>query len=455
MSEAVWLPALVVLAVGLILGLLLAFKLRSASPQKTVSDAADLELRLRDLEARRDDLFRRIRAADEDHLSADEKAALEEAAASTLRNLDALQKKAPAKRSTSTLKSQAPATDSEGLAPEASTPPPSRRNPLVTGLAIGGAMVIVIGLLVYWAVRDAQPEAGMGGPAAGQPGSSMEPPHEGQVQIPPELAAQIAQLQQQIVANPEDWMAKKQLALTYVAAGQFFEAFDQASQVLGQFPEDPDGLLVHGIVRLTMGQADQAIGLLDRVLAEHPDHRQALIYRGLALYQLGDVQQAMDTWDMGLQMAGGNDPEFQELLMMAQSGQSQPPAMGMSNEPGAAQNAPTAAPAPAPQASADGFSIELQLAAGAQPDPQAVLFIFLRPEGGGAPVAATRISSPTFPAAIALDASHSMMGAELPDRGILVARLDSDGNVTTSEATDLVAEVPAAKGQLTRLTLGQ
>ena len=454
MNEAIWLPALVVVSVGLILGLLLAFRLRTSSPRKTATNTADLELKLRDLEARRDDLFRRIRAADEDHLSPEEKSALEEAAALTLRDLDRLQKEIPGGRTRG--KDQHRDSDqSAHTGAEAAVeaePMASRRNPLLTGLAFGAIMVAVVGLLVYWAIRDAQPAPGMGGPPTAQAGSAMDPPHQGQVQVPPELAAQIADLQQQVVANPEDLMAKKQLALSYVAAGQFFEAFDQASQVLQQFPDDPDGMLVHGIVRLTMGQADQAVGLLDRVLAEHPDHRQALIYRGLALYQMGNVEQAMDTWDMGLQMAGGSDPEFEELLMMAQSGQSQPAGMTPPAPAATSQAPPTATVG---QVDPGVFSLQIELAAGAQPAPQAILFVFLRPEGGGPPVAATRISSPTFPLAIVLDASHSMMGAELPDKGILVARVDTDGNVTTSEATDLVAEVPAAKGQLTRLTLGQ
>ena len=107
------------------------------------------------------------------------------------------------------------------------------------------------------------------------------------------------------------------------------------------------------------------------------------------------------------------------------------------------------------EAKPDGFALQIELAPEAQLVPQAVLFVFLRPEGGGPPVAATRISSPTFPAGIVLDASHSMMGAELPERGILVARLDTDGNVTTSDPTDLVIETSASMGQVTRVTLGQ
>ena len=87
-----------------------------------------------------------------------------------------------------------------------------------------------------------------------------------------------------------------------------------------RLPDDPDALLVHGIVRVSMGQFEVGRDLLDRVLATYPDHQQALLYRGLALYQLGEVEQAVDTWQIGLEMAGGSDPDFEELLRMAESG---------------------------------------------------------------------------------------------------------------------------------------
>lgn len=450
MTEAMWLPALLVLSVGLILGLLLAFRLRGSSARPSRAETADLDLKLRDLEARRDDLFRRLQAADEDRISTEERASLEEAAAVTLREIDLLQERTPTADSPRSRPSVADDKDE----PAVPSPPGAHRS-LLTGLAIGAVMVLVVGVLVYWAVRDAQPSDGMGGPPAEQAGSpSTEPPHEGQIQVPPELAAQIAELQQRTIADPEDWMARKQLALTLVAAGQFFEAFDQASQVLRQFPDDPDGLLVHGVVRLTMGQADQSVQLLDRVLAEHPDHRQALIYRGLALYQLGNVEQALDTWDMGLQMAGGSDPELEELIMRARSGQLQATAGQPTQTPAA--GTPSAPPRDTAPPDVPGvFSLQIELASAAARDPNAVLFVFLRPEGGGPPVAATRITAPSFPVTITLDASHSMMGAELPDRGIMIARLDTDGNVTTSQTTDLVAELPASKGSVVRMVLGQ
>ena len=464
MIESTWLPGLVVLAAGLLVGLALAFRFRGegVKPTNSRSTPPDLSLKIRDLEARRDDLYRRIRAADEDKLGAEEVTALEGAAANTLRELDVLTGQLPPAAMQETAAKEKQEGDA-GSPTQTATEEPQRqtsrtKNPLLMGFAFGAAMVAVISLLVYWAVKDAQPSAPMG-PQPTQTSASGEPPHEGQVEVSPELAAQITDLQSQLVTDPQNWLAKKQLALSYVDAGQFFEAFSEASQVLQQFPDDPDGLLVHGIVRLTMGQAEQAVGLLDQVLAQHPDHRQALIYRGLALYQSGQVERALDTWEMGLQLVGGSDPELEELIHMAQSGATQPagmmPADHPSGSPPVPQSSAGAAGPATQELDPNGYSLSLDLASGVQVAPQSTLFIFLRPEAGGPPVAARRVTLPSFPVQIILGLDDSMMGAELPDSGILVARLDADGNVATSDASDLAVEVLATKGQRVSLTLGQ
>ncbi len=454
MNESIWLPGLVVLATGLFLGGILAIKMRGQGGQKNqkkaaAADSPDLLLKLRDLEARRDDLYRRIRAADEDKLSDEEIQALEDAAALTLRDIDLIQGEVPQKSRQAASRRVDVATDGESAPPQTEAKPRTR-NPLLVGFAFGAAMVAVVALLVYWAVEDAQPGPRMG-PQATPTEAAGEPPHEGQIEVPPEVTAQLADLQNRLVADPGDLLARKQLALTYVAAGQFFEAFNQASQVLQQAPEDPDGLLVHGIVRLTMGQAEQAVGILDQVLAQHPDHRQALIYRGLALYQSGEVGQALDTWDMGLQMAGGSDSEFEELIQMAQSGASQPAGMASPAPPNSASASRPAQPPVDP----NGYPMTIELAAGTSVAPQSTLFVFLRPEGSGPPVAARRITGPRFPVQISLGADDSMMGAELPVTGRLIAKVDTDGDIATTDPADLVAEVDASLGQPVRLTLAR
>lgn len=452
MNGATWLPSLVVLATGLGLGLLLAYRLRQASSASRAPESADLQLKIRDLEARRDDLYRRLRSADEDRLTAAEISALEESAARVLFQLNQLDRGRLEQASgTGDRSSETPSSSTVRSQSEARPPSPAHRrerSPLITGLAFAAGMVLVVAVLVYWAVRDAQPENQTGGSTATV--RTGDRPHEGQAQVPAELARQIADLDSRVAANPDDWQSRKQLASSLLAAGDFFEAFNQASQILQRLPEDPDGLFVHGVVRLTMGQSNQALELMDRVLAQHPDHKQALVYRGLALYQMGNVEQAQDTWETGLEMVGGRDPEFEELLAMARSG-TEPagPGVGSPNGSGNPQVA-----TPSRVGSEEGFALEVDLASGLLVPPGATLFVFLRTEDGGPPVAARRVVAPSFPAQITLTAADSMMGAELPESGTIVVRLDSDGTASTTSAEDLGVEAPATKGQTTRLTLG-
>lgn len=448
MNEMTWAPSLLVLAVGLATGIWLALRFRQQAAEKQ-AEAADIPLKIRDLEDRRDDLYRRLRAADEDNLSQAERDSLVDAAARTLMELDRLEGELPdtiAAPARPTARSTE-ADEIEAARPEgAATTRQSR--PMMTGALIGVAMVGIVALLVYFAVRDATPTAQqpMVQPA---PGTAEDPHSGGMAALPPELAAQVADLQTRIVNDPEDWTAKKQLSLLMLSAGQFFEAFSLAGEILQRFPEDPDALLVHGIVRVSMGQFDVGKDLLDKVLAAHPDHQQALLYRGLALYQMGQVDQAVDTWQIGLEMAGGSDPDFEELLAMAEAGVT----LG-GPAPQAAASTPTAT-TPA-VIDAGSYGIRLELEAGAVPPPGSTLFVFLREESGGAPVAATRVASPTFPLQVSLSASDSMMGGgTLPAKGILVARLDADGSVTTTDPGDLEVEAAASAGELTTVILSR
>lgn len=452
MNEMTWAPSLLVLAVGLATGVWLALRFRQQAAEKE-EVAADLSLEIRDLEDRRDDLYRRLRAAEEDNLSESERDSLVDAAARTLMELDHLQEQVPEVTSVETTPGEPSgrlAAHERDEVPLAAGDRPRQGRPMVTGVLIGGAMVGVVALLVYFAVKDATPTAQQ--PMVQAAPGVAEDPHSGQMTaLPPELAAQVADLEMRIVNDPEDWTAKKQLSLILLSSGQFFEAFTLAGEVLQRFPEDPDGLLVHGIVRVSMGQFEAGKDLLDRVLAAHPDHRQALLYRGLALYQLGRVEQAVDTWQIGLEMAGGSDPDFEEVLAMAAAG------VTIGEAAPQASSTATSPPADSSAAIADGsYRIHLELAAGVTPTTGSTLFVFLREENGGTPVAATRVVSPTFPLQISLTAADSMMGeGGLPDRGLLVARLDGDGSVTTTEPEDLQAEAVAVVGEATTLVLSR
>ncbi len=456
MNEVSWLPGIAVLVVGLATGLGMAWRMmRRASVAENEQQAGDLRLRIADLEERRDDLYRRLRA---EELATNEVLALERAAARTLRDLDEtrsqLKKVSP--------KEAGPKKPAAGVAEEptsAKQPTPAAfRHPLLVGFSFGAAMVALVGILIYWAIRDAAPKGGAAvsgtraEPAEGMPTDHPEVPAAG---MSPEVETRIAELQAQLESDPGDLMARKELALVFLSHDQFFPAFQQAEEILRAHPDDPDGLYVKGVVRFTMGQADQAVELMDRVLAQYPDHVLALLVRGLAFMRLGDRGEAIVTWERGLEAAGGHHPQIEEFLAATRATEAQEP----SGPPEARQSAPQGAlPAaegiessepPAPGT----YRLVIELAPGARAAEGATLFVYVGADDEGPPIGATRVVDPTFPMVVSLGSAESMMGDALPAAGVVTVRLDVDGSVATESEGDLEARAEARSGSTTRLVL--
>jgi tetratricopeptide (TPR) repeat protein len=448
MTDYSWWPGLIVLAVGLAAGAFMVLNLRRTSNgDSKAKRAADLALRIKDLEGRRDDLYRRLRTEGESATDSDRRQ-LEAAAARTLRDLDLARAEASHGRPTKKGSKAGRKPADESRAAEGPAPSASRR-PLLTGVALGVGLVVVVGMLIYWAVRDT---AGTGVPS--QP-ASQDVAHPETALLTAEAQAEFESLKAQLDRNPGDVMARKRLALLLVSNDQFVPAFQEARALLEQDPDDIDGLYVEAVVRIQMGQGDSALVLLDRVIELFPDHVQALGWRGIVLYQGGDVTGAVESWERGIQTAGGSHPELEEMVAAAlaeeagvtsapQPVTSQPAAPAMGGSP--ADWAVAAADDPA------GFGLRLELAAGVQA-PAGVLFVALRPSGGGVPLAVRRISDPSFPLELTLTSDDSMMGAALPQTGTISVRLDQDGDVSAASAGDLAAEAEVTAGSATTLVL--
>jgi tetratricopeptide (TPR) repeat protein len=459
MNEVNWLPSLLVLGLGLAIGLGASFAVRRGRRQRSERDSR--ELQLTDLEARRDELYRRLRSPD---LNAGDRESLELAAAHTLRELDRL---APqrARRERAAVAAEEPAA-TPARAPEKAAPARrGARHPALVGFVAGMAVVLLVGTLVYLAVRDsgaARP------PATPAPAGTAAEPHPDSEALPAETRRELERLEAAAAAAPNDLLARKRLALGRLDAGLYFEAFRDAEQILAGQPEDPDGLFIQGVVRLSMGSGAEALDLLDRVLVRFPEHMQAMVYRGLALAQSGEMEQAISTWEVALEMAGGSNPDIEALLQQARS---QPPpaatAPPAAAPPAAATGAATApAPSSPPPARPDppaaanaapdeaAYRITIELAPGTSVPPSATLFVFLRPGEAGPPTAVKRIPGPRFPLELTLGPGDAMMaGAALPDRGTLVARLSAGGSAIRGP-DDLEASAAATIGQPVRLVVG-
>ncbi len=425
-----WLPVLVVLAVGAIVGLMLARGLARRQPSKASGRnkrprrGAD-ELRINDLEARRDELYEQLRRSETDA----DRRQLEDQAARVLRELDEL----------GAARESASHSDAKPDADGVDEAPPSPGRPMLVGFLGGVAMVSLVGVLIYFAVSDARPREGAVGPQPAQ--TTEEGEHPAAADLPPEVQARLDALRQRVAADPSDIVARKQLAMGLLASGQFFEAFQNAGEILNGNPSDPDGLYVQGMVRMTMGQDDMALANLDQVLEQYPNHVLALAGRGMILMRQGDREAAIIVWERALEAAGGSHPDLEQLLAMARD----PAHAGRSRGGDSSATAEVAG---------DEFAVHVDLAPGVVVARGAILFVFLREGEGGPPSAVKRIQAPSFPLEVTLGPGDSMMGRPLPREGTITVRLDADGSATTRGEGDLSADGRGRAGSALRLVLG-
>lgn len=315
LSEISLLPV-VVLVVGVAIGIAVALALARKTPRSATTEtgpAPSPDLLLADLEARRDELYERLR---EEELNDQERARLELSAARVLHQLDELG--APSGRGDAP---QAP-REEEPAAP--ARPSQGFRHPLLVGFLLGGGMVALIATLVLWAVRDAGP----GAPSTAEQGATARvapegaPFDRGEPTLPPEVAAQVERLEARIEAEPDNLLPQKQLAQILLSHGQLFEAFQRAQSILSADPDDPDGNYVAAVVRLTMGQPEQSLEHLDRAIASVPEHAPAAMMQGLILLQMDRREEALAAWRRGLEAVGGSHPGLEHVLALAEQGMS-------------------------------------------------------------------------------------------------------------------------------------
>ncbi len=339
-------------------------------------------------------------------------------------------------------------TDSSG--PLRLTPKPG-----AIGFFAGVATGVIIATVVNWAAPESSPVAPpRTAPSAALPPSpatatipestSNLPPHQPPGPLsdePPRISGLRASLEE----NPSNVNGRKELALFLLSEGRFVEAFEQAQTLLQASPNDPDGLYVQGVVRLQMGQAGRSIDLLQRLLVDYPNHVGALVTLGRAQRRAGLPEAATETWQRGLEAAGGRHLELEALLTEA----------GAALPEAAASNtfALLRGTHRDEAAQPDGYLVRVSLAPGATPPVGATLFLSARGPDGGPPLAARRVDDPVFPMQLLLGPQHSMTGQPLTATAQIQAKLDQDGNAFSVTPGDLSARQDGRLGGIVTLQL--
>lgn len=136
------------------------------------------------------------------------------------------------------------------------------------------------------------------------------------------MAAEVSSLRGRIAASPDDAALRRGLCELLVSHGQFFDAFQEARQLLERAPEDAVGHYVSGVVRYTMGNPEAALQHFASARASEPGYVPAAIVDGIVRLQLGDREAAIAAWSTGLSAAGGSEPRLEHLLRLAREGKS-------------------------------------------------------------------------------------------------------------------------------------
>lgn len=447
MSEVDWVPALSVLAAGLLIGAVVLWRVvLRAAPSPPAASGPPLELR--DLEGKRDALIRQLRELDAEATkqAPDRIAAardrLEHEAARVLLAIDRLGRTA-SKESKKRTK-PVPAEAQPAAAPGAPSPAPA--GSALRGFLWGVGSVAALGLLFFFVSQQAEQRAPGGTATGNTPAAGAAPADDA------ELSAARAAVDRQ----PDDIDARLDLVRLLLIRQDLMAVFNETQAVLQRSPDDPRALSYQSLVRLAMGQADQAERMLKQAMQKDPDLLDAYIHLMLVYVRTGRQAQA----DALLADASKRFPEraasLQDLMRQmrasasadaaaadaapAEDPHAKVPVAGAAAggaEPTPPLTARATAPAAGPEKTVSGM-LELDPSLRGQSFGGGVVFVTLREGGFGAgpPLAAKRMPVAAFPMRFEIGSKDSMTGEPLPDDLLIEARVDSDGDPMTRSPSD-------------------
>ena len=393
-----WTPAVAVAIAGIVAGAFLAVR---AFRQKSRSTAVPREaLDVADLSVRRDALIEQLQGPDLDET---ERRAVELEMARVLRALD--QKAAPSPPAVADVESKPALAEAQASS--------------VRGFLWGAGTVGALALVVFFVQRSAEPRAPDGSltGAIGTPGAPMQ--GQGQDQ---ELAA----LQAAVQRNPNDLNARLELARAFLVRDRLMEVFEQTQYVLERQPDHPSALSYQALVRMAMGQSDVAIEMLKKAIALDPQALESRVHLALVYANMGDNAGAQAAIREAARLHPEESQRLEQLLVQLQA----PPGPATATSP---------APSSSPSAPGGRVGLVLDLASGRSVAPGSILFVMARAEGltEGAPIAVKRLAVTSFPMELTIGSEDAMIaGGMLPEKMRIDARIDSDGNPLTRNASD-------------------
>lgn len=376
MDWSVWAPPLVVLAVSLVVGGLMAFRARAGRSGPS---------RLEDRVALREASIERLRLHEADRGKLDP-AAWEQR---RLQLLDVAARAWKDEEEAARLDQAAPASV-PGHAPVAL---PRRLVWVFGSLAFVG--------LLAWGLNEAsapRAEGGMGGMDNGAA----------------EWAADAVAAKAALESDPRDLAALNTLTWHAIAEQDMQTAMALLERAREVSPDDPEVITHLAIMQAAVGFPDRAEAGLDQALAARPDFARALLWKALIRQARGDKDTARSLATRAAASAVSAD------------------------ERGAARALLQELNAPAAVVHLQG-TVRLADGAVAPPGAVLFVYARASDQAQGPPTAVQRQPGAALPTAFALSDREILMGAPWPAQVWVQARLDADGNAMTRGDQDLAS----------------
>lgn len=214
------------------------------------------------------------------------------------------------------------------------------------------------------------------------------------------------------------------------ARNDLVAAFEQTNAVLASNPDEPRALTYNAVVRLSMGEVEKASSMLERATQRDPKLLDAWVALAQARLHAGRQKEASAAIEAAIAQHPEEEKRLRDVFATMQK-----PAAAPSELPPDHPPLPGREPSMQPQPGAQPIHLTLSLdpALGTQ---GGTIYVIARGGEAGHPVAVRRIETNAFPVSIDFGTNDSMMGATLPTKLRLEARLDSDGDAGTNNPAD-------------------
>lgn len=285
---------------------------------------------------------------------------------------------------------------------------PSRAWALATGLAIPLLAVGTYLMIGEPAALDPQN-------VEGQQGFTQE-----------QVAEMVGSLEKHLADNPDNAEGWAMLARTYMVLQDYPKAAAAYERLDKLVPNNADVLAdwADVVAALRGTVAGDAEALVQRALEAAPTHPKALALAGTAAYQRQDFAAAAGHWERILAQIPPGDDIARGVRASIDEARAKAGMAPLAVNEG---NAPP--PAPSPLKVAGRLQVDGALAGQVGADD--AVFVFVRGEAGGPPLAALRFKGSELPVDFDFDGAMLMMGdAPVPERIVVAARVSKGGDAT-------------------------